>query len=140
MGTYSIDPSKLLRSLGMKVTKNREQVIRILSESKRPLNHQEIMERLPKDQSWDRVTIYRTLSDLEAKNVVSTMHNQNRITFFELTTKDSYRKHNHSHIICDKCGKIECISQNEMNIPQSINGFKVSAMEVNFHGICKECQ
>lgn len=61
------DPSQILKKIGLKVTKNREQVLSILQGSPRPLNHQEIMEKLPKEESWDRVTIYRALSDLEEK-------------------------------------------------------------------------
>lgn len=140
MGALPKEPSELLRSLGMKVTKNREQVIRILKESKRPLNHQEIMDRLPKGQSWDRVTIYRALADLEEKNIITTMLNHERITFFELKEKTTFDKNNHGHTMCGNCGKVECVPLDEIALPKSVKGFKISGMEITFHGLCRECQ
>jgi Fur family transcriptional regulator, ferric uptake regulator len=133
-------PIDILKNVGLKITKNREQVISILQDSKRPLNHQEIMEKLPKGQSWDRVTIYRALSDLESKKVLSTMLNGDRVTYFELKEELTEKAINHGHVICNKCGRIECVDDLGKQMPKSVKGFKISSMEVNFHGICKDCQ
>lgn len=134
------NPVAILKNVGLKVTKNREQVISILKEAKRPLNHQEIMERLPQGQSWDRVTIYRALADLEGKHILSTMLNGERVTYFELSEEHTNKTENHGHIICDTCGKIECVDSLDSKLPRSVKGYKVRSMEVNYHGICKECQ
>lgn len=136
----SDSPIEILKNVGLKITKNREQVISILKDSHRPLNHQEIMEKLPKGQSWDRVTIYRALADLESKKVLSTMLNGDRVTYFELTEELTEKKVNHGHVICDRCGRIDCVEDLEEQIPKSVKGYKISSMEVNFHGICKDCQ
>jgi Fur family ferric uptake transcriptional regulator len=133
------EPVEILKNVGLKVTKNREQVISILQNSARPLNHQEIMEKLPKGQSWDRVTIYRALSDLEGKNILASMTSADRVTYFEIQQAFSDRKQ-HGHVVCDECGLIECVEDLENQFPKKINGFQVSSMEVTFHGLCRGCQ
>lgn len=133
-------PTEILRKVGLKITKNREQVISILQDSDRPLNHQEIMEKLPKGQSWDRVTIYRALSDLESKKILNTLLNGDRVTYFELKENLAEKSIHHGHLICDSCGKIECVERLEKPVPQSVQGFQVKSMEVNFHGLCRDCQ
>lgn len=132
-------PIEILKAVGLKITKNREQVISILQDSDRPLNHQEIMEKLPKGQSWDRVTIYRALADLEEKKILNTMLSGDRVTYFELKEKLSLHNH-HGHIICDSCGLIECVDDLDNHVPKTLNGFKIQTMEVTFHGQCKTCQ
>ncbi|GBF51791.1 FUR family transcriptional regulator [Leptospira ryugenii] len=136
------DPSQILKQIGLKVTKNREKVISILQESNRPLNHQEIMEKLPKDESWDRVTIYRALADLEEKDLLNSLHSTDRVTYFELKKDDG--KHNskvHGHLICNQCGRIECVEEAWDGIPTSkqLNGFRAESVEVVFRGKCKIC-
>jgi len=134
------NPSDLLKSVGLKVTKNREQVLLILNESERPLNHQEIMQKLPKNQTWDRVTIYRTLADLESKNLLNCVLNNDRVTYFELKNYKNTSIPGHSHLICDSCGTITCITDIDREIPKNLKGYRIHSMEVNYHGICKNCQ
>ncbi|MCU0823461.1 MAG: transcriptional repressor [Leptospira sp.] len=137
------EPSQILKKIGLKVTKNREQVISILQESRRPLNHQEIMEKLPKDESWDRVTIYRALSDLEEKNLLNSLHSTDRMTYFELKGEGkSSTADSHGHLVCNLCGKIECIDDPWKGLPSAkqLNGFEMESVEIVFRGKCKSCQ
>ncbi|MCC6275002.1 MAG: transcriptional repressor, partial [Leptospiraceae bacterium] len=79
-----VQPREMLQELGLKVTRSREAVISVLQNSSNPLTHLELMEKLPKDESWDRVTVYRTLSELEEKKVLRSVSSNERITYFEL--------------------------------------------------------
>ncbi|TGN14349.1 Fur family transcriptional regulator [Leptospira ilyithenensis] len=137
------DPSNILKKIGLKVTKNREKVISILQDSRRPLNHQEIMEKLPKDESWDRVTIYRALADLEEKNILNSLHSADRLTYFELKEEGGRTVSlAHGHLICNVCGKIECIDDPWNGIPSTkqLKGFSTDSVEIVFRGTCKSCQ
>lgn len=136
------EPSGILKKNGLKVTKNREQVLSVLRNSLRPLNHQEIMEKLPKEESWDRVTIYRALSDLEEKNILSVLHATDRVTYFELNDSSSKDSSVHGHKICNSCGKIECIDSPLDALPTAhqLQGFSVATVEVVFRGRCHSCQ
>ncbi|EMY69046.1 MULTISPECIES: Fur family transcriptional regulator [Leptospira] len=137
------DPSQILKKIGLKVTKNREQVLSILQGSPRPLNHQEIMEKLPKEESWDRVTIYRALSDLEEKNLLNSLHSTDRVTYFELKSDGNHVvSAAHGHLICNVCGKIECIDDPWNGIPSAkhLKGFSTESVEIVFRGKCRNCQ
>lgn len=135
-----VSPNEILKKIGLKITKNREQVLSILQNSQRPLNHLEIMDQLPKDQSWDRVTIYRALADLEEKQVLATMLTSDRITYFELKEEHSTKNHHHGHVICETCKRIECVDNLEKQMPKNLLGYKILTMDVTFRGVCKDCQ
>ena len=137
---FKIHPKDILQELGLKVTRSREAVISVLQNSSNPLTHTELMEKLPKNKSWDRVTVYRILSELEEKKVLRSVSSNERITYFELKDSES-DLHGHSHLVCESCGAIKCI---EENIPlpheKKIEQFRIRAIDIIFRGICKFCQ
>lgn len=111
----------------------------VLQESKNPVNHADLMESLPKGNSWDRVTIYRTLSELEEKSIIRSLLSNERVTYFEM--KEGVHADGHSHVVCDNCGLIECIDEELNEIPvRKIRGFKVRTMDILVRGLCKTCQ
>jgi Fur family ferric uptake transcriptional regulator len=133
-------PGDLLKKAGLKVTKNREELIQVLQNSHKPLSHQEIMELLPTDKNWDRVTIYRALSDLEEKNIIKTLLSGDRVTFFELK-ETIHHSENHAHLVCDICSTVECVSTISGQLPfQNDMEFEVLSVEMVLRGKCKSCQ
>ena len=129
---------QLLKDAGLKVTRNRVAVLKLLSVAEKPVNHSDIMQNLPSEKNWDRVTIYRTLSEFEDKSIVKSLHSNNRVKYYEL--QDSGVK-SHGHIVCDSCGKIDCL-EGELfpKISSEIKGHKVHNVEVLIRGLCKHCQ
>lgn len=133
-------PESVLRKVGLKITQNRLEVLSVLQSSHRPLNHQEIMAQLPTERNWDRVTIYRALADLEEKQLLNTLLSSERITYFELK-ENSHHKKNHSHTICNSCGKIECIDQEALRFDRdALNGFQIQTTDIVMRGICSACK
>lgn len=131
-------PKIILKEKGLKVTKTRVEVLNILQNSKKPLNHSQVMEMLPNNYPWDRVTIYRTLSEFEEKNIIKTLLSKERVTYFEVINK---KAENHSHLICENCGSIECFKKDmEATSSTNINGFKIQTIEIQYRGLCKSCQ
>ena len=132
-------PREILKNIGLKITRNREAVLSILQDSRNPVSHANLMESLPKGKPWDRVTIYRTLSELEEKSIIRSLLSNERVTYFEL--KESVHADGHSHIVCDSFGSIECIDEELNGISEKkIKGFKVGAMDILFRGKCRDCQ
>jgi Fur family ferric uptake transcriptional regulator len=135
-----ITPGDILKKAGLKVTKNREELIQVLQNTHKPLSHQEIMELLPHEKSWDRVTIYRALSDLEEKNIIKTLLSGDRVTFFELK-ETVHHGENHAHLVCNICSTVECVSTIPGKLPfQNDMEFEVSSIEMVLRGKCKSCQ
>ncbi len=128
---------EILRSHNLKVTRSRIEVLKILQSSHKPLSHSEIMEKLDRSHSWDRVTIYRTLGEFIEKKIVKPVLSLDRATYFELLDSQS----EHAHISCLECGKMECLEQDEYKfILEKSRGFEVRSTEILIKGICKECK
>ncbi|MCB1180173.1 MAG: transcriptional repressor [Leptospiraceae bacterium] len=120
----------------LKVTKSRVEVLNILQNSRKPLTHSEIMGKLDHSQNWDKVTIYRTLGELENRNVLKSFLNKERITFFVFFDL----KKEHGHISCEKCGRLECIPSDSFElIWKKPDDFKVESIELIIRGYCKDC-
>ncbi|MCP5497493.1 MAG: transcriptional repressor [Leptospiraceae bacterium] len=131
-------PTEVLKEKGLKATKTRIEVLNLLQKSKKPLNHSQVMEMLPGGYQWDRVTIYRTLSEFEDRSIINSLLSKERITYFEIK---NIKAENHSHLICDNCGSIECLKKDFIDLSSlTINGFKVKTVEISYRGLCKSCQ
>jgi len=127
---------KALKTHNLKVTKSRLEVLKILTESKKPLSHSDIMDKLDQSQNWDRVTIYRTLGEFEEKKIVKSLLSQDRVTYFELS--DSLP--DHAHFACLKCGKMECLKPSEYKFQFKGNINQVKSIEILIKGICDDCR
>lgn len=137
MSDLSSEFNQILRSHNLKVTKSRVEVLKVLKDSHKPLNHSEIMEKLDRTYNWDRVTIYRTLGEFIEKKIVKSILSLDRVTYFELI--DTHPEH--AHLSCLECGKMECLEENEYKfILENSKGFEVRSIEILLKGICKECK
>lgn len=82
-------------------------------------------------------TIYRNINEMVAKGVVSEVKIKNMKERFELS------KHQHAHMICIKCGKIEDIHVDTSDLEQRVqtqSGLDVLNATVSFDTVCKECK
>jgi Fur family transcriptional regulator, ferric uptake regulator len=127
----------LLKKNKLKITKNRIAVLNVLQNSFKPLNHSEIMESLDNSQHWDRVTVYRILSEFTDKKLIKTLHSNERMTYFELIKP---LEEQHAHWVCEKCGKIECLKEDsyEFSIKKS-DVFFINSIEILIKGNCGNC-
>ncbi len=128
---------KTLRDNHLKITKTRVAVFNILLTSHKPLSHSEIMEKLDTDKSWDRVTIYRTLSEFEEKKIIKSILSKERTTFFEIN--DTLKEH--AHITCEMCGKMECLIDEMFHFSIKEAGtYQIRSVEILVKGVCGNCK
>ncbi|HMV78942.1 MAG TPA: Fur family transcriptional regulator [Leptospiraceae bacterium] len=127
-----------LKKNKLKVTRNRIAVLDLLKSSDKPMTHSDIMEGLSKEGHWDRVTIYRTLSEFAEKQIVQIIHSDERLTYFEL--KDDPPEH--GHLICDSCGKLYCLKDEmfHLRLEGNLKSFQIKRIEIFIRGLCKSCQ
>jgi Fur family ferric uptake transcriptional regulator len=127
---------KLLKKNELKFTKQREEILEAIYNSKSHISSEELYHSL-QNPKIGIATVYRTLSLLESENFVTTFINSG-VKQYELT------KEHHDHIICNKCGKIEEFLNPEIEMLQekiaSSFGFKITDHSLQMFGICKECQ
>lgn len=108
----------------IKLTNARRAILKILSNSNKPLSYENIKEFI----SMDKATFYRNIAYFEEENIINSFESNDKKKYFEIKNKE------HFHFICSNCSKIECI----FDIPKlSLDGYKIE--NIILKGICKEC-
>ena len=83
-------------------------------------------------------TVYRNLKILREKGEISELNLSGTVSRYE------GRQENHYHFRCDKCGRIFDLDEpvnNELDERVAKRtGFKVSYHQLEFRGLCKDCQ
>lgn len=132
---------KVLKSSGLKFTKQREVLLRTLYNSDvhfTPENlYIKIKEKYPQ-LNVGIATVYRTLNLLEDSNMATSISFGAQGKKFELANKP-----HHDHIICKSCGKIvefedAAIEKRQILIAQN-HGFTLTGHMMQLYGICSDC-
>lgn len=119
---------KLFKENNLKVTKQRIEIINIISK----LNSKATVKNIIKCASMNTSTVYRILDKMCKNNILVKCINSDNLEYFEIVT-------NHKHYIkCIKCNKEKQLDSCPFdNI--NIKDFKVVNHTLKMEGICKEC-
>jgi Fur family transcriptional regulator, stress-responsive regulator len=130
--------TELFRQQGLRVTPQRRAIFGLLHGDGRHPTIESLYEaaraRMP---TISLKTVYQTVNDLAAMG---------EVVLLDLGT-GSYRvdpnvEHDHHHLICTRCGKVRDVPLDLAHVtlpPRYRRGFSVSAIEVNFRGLCDDC-
>lgn len=128
----------LLVNLGIKVTKQRKTIIKILENTNTPLTADDIYERVEDKDTINYSTVYRTLSLLDEKGAVTKIGEPGGKTYYQL------KRHYHEHKIeCVECH--ECITINQCPLDafscmlNKETGFIITEHHLQIKGICPKC-
>lgn len=131
------DIISVLKENHLKITKTRVAVYKLLINSTKPLSHSEITELLKGESTFDRVTIYRTLSEFEEKQIARSLLSSERTMYFEI--KEPFKEH--AHITCEVCGKMECLLDENFHFSIKETGsYQVTSVDILVKGKCGECK
>lgn len=84
------------------------------------------------DEDVGIATIYRFLKESAKKEEIHSYQCGNRSVY-------STHKNNHSHFICEKCGKSRHITLESIDfIKRKIDG-NICHMQIDVYGLCKDC-
>ena len=132
---------KQLRSAGFRITPAREKLLEVFCASSQPLTVSEVLTRLRRrNLTPNKTTVYRELDFLIDQRIV--------VQLDLLDGKKRYELHDdghHHHLLCDKCGKIQCVEmQNDLEdlenkLVHEFN-FEIKRHVLEFFGNCKECR
>lgn len=86
-------------------------------------------------------TVYRTLLLFDELGIIQKLDIDDNGTRYELV--HGLEGHHHHHLICRSCGRVEEVKKDlldnvEAKIEKS-HEFKIENHDLNFYGICKEC-
>ena len=131
------------RSGGLRRPPPRVAVLRKLETATAPMSHADLVEELG-GEGYDRVTIYRNLTDLTEAGLVVRADLGDHVWRFELKRAGGTEHTNsHPHFTCTDCGTVACLPEESVRIsaargvPRSVSQRTV---EVQLRGLCDRCE
>jgi Fe2+ or Zn2+ uptake regulation protein len=131
---------ELLRANGMRITRNRVQILEALLRAERPLSLDEIQARVDGDAP-DYATVFRVMTLLESLQIAQKVHLNRSCSYYELVDPQQH----YDHIICTECGRVtvmidSCpVEKVERKIEEQY-GFSELRHSLEFFGKCWECK
>lgn len=135
------DYQERIRTAGLRSTAPRVAVLRELQAARAPLSHAELVEALG-HEGYDRVTIYRNLTDLTEAGLVARADLGDHVWRFELKREGGPHAGSHPHFTCTECGAVTCLPEEVVKVasargaPKSVAARKV---EIQLRGLCDRC-
>jgi Fur family ferric uptake transcriptional regulator len=133
---------ELLRANGMRVTKNRVQIIDTLLRAEKPLSLEEIQTRIGADAgASDYATVFRVMTVLENLQVAQKVNMNRSCSYYELVDPQQH----FDHIICTECGRVtvmidSCPVEKVERKIEKRYGFSDIRHSLEFFGKCRECR
>jgi Fur family peroxide stress response transcriptional regulator len=120
-------------------TKQRETILKLLQNTKSHPTADQIYDEVRKDiPNVSKGTVYRNLQVLQQDGVISVLNINSTQSRYEA------KQASHYHFRCDRCG---CVFDLDEPVIEELDdrvakktGFKVSHHQMEFRGLCKECQ
>jgi Fur family ferric uptake transcriptional regulator len=130
-----------IRAAGLRSTAPRVAVLRELESATAPLSHADLVDALGGD-GYDRVTIYRNLTDLTEAGLVMRADLGDHVWRFELRRAGKEHSGTHPHFTCTDCGTVSCLPEESVRITSARGAPKAiaaRAVEVHLRGLCDRC-
>jgi len=129
---------KILKAAKLYCTECRIALLKVLLKADKPLNQDEIAQRLGKNR-FDKVTIYRTLESFCEAGLVHKVFMEKRAWHFE-SAQDCSESQCHPHFTCSNCGDTHCLTEiTPLLIKSPHKGFIIRRQQVRLEGLCPAC-
>jgi|SRR2546422_7400480 len=134
------DLAGVLARKGVRVTRQRLEVLAELSRERDDVTAQELWRRLRDDKSRTGLaTVYRTLALLSEHGVIDALSHHGGELCYRLCT-DSH----HHHFVCSSCHRVveveECGLGSWLDEVSSRHGFVATGHSVEISGLCAACR
>lgn len=130
-----------LKKNNLSITESRRKILQLFLEETGALSHGDIEKRA--GESFDRVTVYRTLQTFVEKGIIHTIPTADNSIRYALCKDECSEGHHHDHhihFICSNCHKTYCLDDvvtPDIKLPR---GYTAAHTEVVVEGICKNCR
>lgn len=122
----------------LRMTNQREMILRELKKSKKHLTADELYERVKKYMPRiSLATVYRNLEILSDVNMIRKLEISGRQKRFDSELED------HDHIYCVECHRIDNldIGDKQVRLPmEETHGYTITGRRLEVTGICPKCQ
>ena len=130
--------SEMLKTAKLYCTQHRISILNVLFQAGSPLSQEQISKRLGKN-SFDKVTIYRTLESFVKAGLVHKAYMDKRASHYELA-HNCTEKQCHPHFTCTNCGETFCLKDTFIPLIKGLEkGFVISRQQVRIEGLCSSC-
>ena len=127
-----------LREKGYKLTPQRLEIIKLLSNDRSHPGARDILHKLKNSAPGISMsTIYYTLDILKKEGLIQ------ELEFYDRDNRYDVNVLNHINLICRKCGNIEDFTEPLPFSPEAIEdktGFRPVGMRFEYYGDCKRCR
>ena len=135
------DFRSLLESVGLEPTGNRIRVLEVIGNNRFPLTAAEIFSTVERNQSINRVTIYRILELLVDYKLVERLSAGGRAAHFGLAPNGNHAPHHHFY--CTRCGRMDCLNPGSLDLSsdslrKTFPG-QIERIEIRVDGVCGSC-
>lgn len=129
---------KGLKARGLKLTRQRHEIIEILASDRSHPSARAILEKARKRvPSISSSTVYYTLNLLKKDGLIK------ELDFYDMENRYEGNISHHLDLICIQCGKIRDYLE-KLPVPlkqvKAKTGFTVDTMRFEYYGYCEECQ
>jgi Fur family ferric uptake transcriptional regulator len=132
---------ELLRANGMRITKNRIQIIDTLLRAEKPLSLDEIQSRTGVNAGApDYATVFRVMTILQNLQIAQKVNLNRSCSYYELVNPQQH----YDHIICTECGSVtlmidSCPVEKVERKIEKRYGFSAIRHSLEFFGKCSQC-
>lgn len=132
---------QILKDFRLRNTSSRADILRLFLDHAYALSYSDIEREVA--ETYDRVTVYRTLKTFLDKGVVHKVLDDAGGLKYALcnehcTTAEHH--HEHVHFKCIQCGQTNCLE--DVEIPEVLlpRGYKAQELNLLIQGVCSKCQ
>lgn len=139
MGLDRNQVKDILNDNGYKFTTPRRHIYNFFNTTKSHFTIQEAISEMEKDHDIGTATIYRNIVLFNKLGILDKVVLKDNMVRYEIKNI----KRDHNHMICSCCGKvIETVRKPVDGLLKLAEdeGFLVEDYELNFYGLCKDCQ
>lgn len=133
-------PTEILTLHHLRKTPTRLAIIQYLQASNLPQSENDIHKKM--QDSYDRITFYRTIQTLMEENIIHRIVTDNKTVRYALnhcTSSLNEQEIDHVHFFCKMCGKVECIEEVTVQQYHLPDGYREEECDVVIKGLCKQC-
>jgi Fur family ferric uptake transcriptional regulator len=130
-----------LEELGIRLSRTREAILVLFSETSSPLSVPRILESLEETgRRPNKTTVYRELEFLKGLGIVKELTLRNDLALYELVGP------HHHHLVCVDCGTVRDIAVSDESLlceERRIGrreGFRILEHSLEFFGLCGKCR
>lgn len=128
-----------IRSVGLKVTEPRIAVLSVVERDPH-IDAERIFQSIRRTLPGTSVqAVHGVLAAFSQAGLLRRIEPAHSPALYERRVDD-----NHHHIVCSACGAVEdvdcTVGHSPCLVPSSASGFQVQSAEVNFWGLCPNCQ